>query len=741
MAVAAAGIAALADAAPTGVESVDTVERAAFAVALVLAGSRARRWSLVSAAVLVAVVGEGWFALVGFAGVGMGWVLVSQDRRSRVIGAAVGALVAVGLQHAGGHQARWGTLAVAAAAVPILVSGYRNAPRLHRRRIRTGVLVVVALTSIVLVAALSAGLTARRSLQEAVSQTAAGVGAVEQGDREPARARFVAAGEAFEEAGAQLDSVWAPIAEALPVVSQNLRAVRSASEQGAAISAIAAETSGQVDYERLSLDDGGVDLSVLESFRRPVGRAHRALTEASASLAEARSPWLTSPISDRLDEFAVRVGRYRTEVALARHAIDEAPPILGGGGTRRYLVLLGNPAEARDLGGHIGNWAELTLDGGRIDLVEVGGPNDLVLPRSERSGPYPASLLDLQPRRFPQNWGADPDLPTVARLSAELFEEATGRAIDGVLYADPRAFAAFVALTGPKEVERLEPAFSVTSANAEKFLVSDQYELFRSEAVGDRSVSNLVRAVFDDLTGTKLPKPQRLAKMFSPLVHEGRFAFESLHPGDRKLLDRLAIRDEVPDAGDGDLLGVVTRNANPSKIDAYLRRDTSADIRWDPETGVVSTTVTVQLANFAPSGGLTRTVSGNALGRPPGTNVTDLAVLTPLELRSVSIDGERSPARPVFDGRYWRHTVRVELAPGARRTVRFRLEGSVAPGPEHHLEVLGQPLVNESTVRIRVRAAGGRIRADGRARASGDGVRVEVPGDQDVLVPLVLSAN
>ena len=83
--------------------------------------------------------------------------------------------------------------------------------------------------------------------------------------------------------------------------------------------------------------------------------------------------------------------------------------------------------------------AEVVATDGRLDVVRVGGPYDLFGPAgpdrpflADRSS-FPRSLLEMNPTRFPQNWGATADLPTVARLAAELYPQSRGGApLDGV---------------------------------------------------------------------------------------------------------------------------------------------------------------------------------------------------------------------------------------------------------------------------------------------------------------------
>src|SRR5690606_8357779 len=137
-------------------------------------------------------------------------------------------------------------------------------------------------------------------------------------------------------------------------------------------------------------------------------------------------PWLVGPLRDGLDELLDELGAAGDSALTAELAVEEVPGILGAEGPRRYLMLLGNPAEARDIGGHIGNWAEVIAENGVLTISVVGQPYDLSSPATSpplslTGGAYPQSLMELRPQYFPQNWGGTADFPTVARLAKELY--------------------------------------------------------------------------------------------------------------------------------------------------------------------------------------------------------------------------------------------------------------------------------------------------------------------------------
>jgi len=332
------------------------------------------------------------------------------------------------------------------------------------------------------------------------------------------------------------------------------------------------------------------------------------------------------PVAERMQELTSRVRRAHSDAVTARLGVEAAPGLLGATAPRRYLLLLGNPAEARDLGGHLGNWAEVVATDGRLEVVRVGGPYDLFGPAgpdrpflADRSS-FPRSLLEMNPTRFPQNWGATPDLPTVARLAAELYPQSRGGApLDGVIYADPTAFAAAIGITGPVPVPGTD--ITVDSDTAAQFLERGQYGLFSRESEGDEAVTELVRTALDRLLEGRLPAPDAVASAFGPSVDGGHLKFFSLHESDRELLERLHLDGAIAVTRGDDALAVITRNANPSKIDSYLKRSidqrpaaveaaTASRSRSSPSTYSLTTSLRSSLSNGSASSRVTnRTVS------------------------------------------------------------------------------------------------------------------------------------
>jgi len=697
------------DAAPTGAEGVDAIYRIGLLATCIAAGARARRRTLLMAAGLVALGSDSWMLVPAAGALAVSFTLAWTDRRDRVVGGVAGGLIGWAALELAWPASPSGatTLLAAIALLPMWFSAYRVARRSTRRWIRRALLALAAVTFLgVLVGAVLA-LTQRSTLTQAADTTAEAASALVSGAADGSSGAFRSSEQQFRSVSAATGSWWATPTELVPIVAQNVRAVDVAAQSGAELTAAAARLAESVDYDALSTPDGSIDLARLRGFRAPATAAAEAVAAAEDAMASVDSPWLVPPIARQRDEFSSEISRAASATDVGALAAEELPALLGADGPRRYLLLLGSPAEARDIGGHLGNWAELVADDGKLTLARVGEPYELfgpgTDPRPQLSSDLeiPASLAEMDPTRFPQNWGSSPDLATVARLAADLYPQAAGgSAIDGVLYADPAAFAALLEVTGPIEAA----GRALDAQNAVQFLTVDQY-LEPSAQVS--SVTPLIRAALERFTGSTLPGPRQLADVFGSAIQRGHLQFVTIDDTGTSLLASVGLDQPISPPRGGDLLAVINRNANPSKIDSFLHRSIDYRVNWEPDTGAVTSRVVATLRNDAPASGLPPVVNGAATATPPGTNRTEVSVLSPFAAVGMMIDGDDVPfgSRDDVNG-LRRYTVTVDLPPGAERTVILDLVGKVEAGPEYRLRWYNQPLANEDDSQVVARLDG-----------------------------------
>ena len=685
--------------------------RGAAGALVVLAASRARRWALFWAGAVLAVFSTGLMLYLAALAIGILTVLAWFDRRDRVLTAIVGLLlsvVAFDLGDVGFHGLT--ALVGVVASVPVLVSGYNNSNSRWRRVARWSVAGLGIATVVGSLAALAAVAVHRGDLDSAITKATSGLDALEGGESAAAAEDLADADAKFSSTAATFNGPLLALSRAVPVVSQHVTAVGDLADTGADLADSARQVSGVVDYDSLLLADGGVDLTTLQAYRDPIIRSERAVTDALAVVDEHRSSWLLAPLADRIDSLEEDLLRVAPGTRLARLAVDGLPAMLGGDTPRRYLILVGSPAEARDLGGHIGHWVELEADAGVVSLTETGPIVDLWTAEGAEyrrlldPSSYPDSFIANRPQNFPQNWGATPDLPTAARAAAELYPQSGGLPIDGVAYIDPKGIAALLEITGPVTA----PGFpGVLSAdNAVQYLVADQYTQ-HGEDEGSTILTALLEEVFGQLTTIALPGPERLGRILGPVTRAGNLQFWSFGEDDAPLLDRVGVSGRLPAVPPGqDFLSVLTSNANPNKIDRYLRRTISHEVQWSRDNDRLETLTTIELSNTAPAAEDPPVVFGNDRGLPPGTNRTVLSVLSPLTATEMRVDGEPVPfsQRREFDR--WRYAVTVEVPPGETTSVELVAAGDGPLGDTYRLTLAPQPLITPDEVTVAVTADG-----------------------------------
>jgi hypothetical protein len=127
---------------------------------------------------------------------------------------------------------------------------------------------------------------------------------------------------------------------------------------------------------------------------------HTAIDGLGSAIADVRSPWLVAPLQDRLVTLDADVVKNAARAENALLAANLALAMLGGSGARHYFVAFTTPAEARGLGGFMGNWAEPTIDNGHITMSNFGRHSDL-----SAGGANPGERKITGPAEFIKHWG------------------------------------------------------------------------------------------------------------------------------------------------------------------------------------------------------------------------------------------------------------------------------------------------------------------------------------------------
>ncbi len=669
---------------PTGQPGVDAVWRAILVALGAVSGARARRWTLFGVALAASVFAEGVGLIAGLGALAAISTVLAVDRRNWVVGAVAGAGATIAMMSLRPVGPVWLTALLGTTLYLVLaVSAWGRLGREARRRVG---MVAAGIVVVAVVGMLAAGIVTlgvRSELERAVDSTRRGAAAAREAETGNATVLLGEASGSFSDVADQLDSPLLGPARIIPGVAQNLNALRTGAQLGRDLNDSAAFAATSIDYEGLRQEGGGVDLASLTAIEVPVEAVANSLDDAVAELDGITSPWVVAPLRARLDEVALEVNGLAEETSLAQLALREVPGLLGSDGSRRYLVMVANPAEGRDFGGFMGGWALITIDQGDLSLEESGTPIDLYPPAPDRpkldpSVAIPTSFAEMAPYRYPQNWTASVDLDVVTSVAADLMQ-ANGRGeIDGVIYVDPAALGALVELTGPIPVPGT--VAEVNATNTEAFFTRDQFRVLPQNPEGDQALADLTGEIFDRLGSADLPGPKTLADTFGPLVADGHLAMATVEDSDQAILGRLGMSAPMPQP-ERDLLAIVERNLAPNKLDVYLDRKHDYVVDWDGDAGNRRGTLTSTYTNDVDPNGLPDVVVGNYTGDPPGTQVREVAILSPSNQVILEVDGERRSAVTTVDEKLFRHAVLVKIPPGGSTELRWTVDGSLPAGP------------------------------------------------------------
>jgi len=696
--------AVLGGASPTGITVVDIVYVGGAGAALAFAGGRARRFSWLASGLLAL-----WFTpttvgrLASIAALLLAVYAVQQGRR-RVFGAAIGAILAFVLGDLGDGAFLGATVLYAAvAALPIVVSGARLMPSHLRRPVAlAGSIAAGAAMLASLLFGLSA-LFAIGNIGDGIDSANNGFDLVSNGDQAGATRAFEASSSSFDSARSKVSGFWTLPARLVPLVGQHARAVQVVTSEGVALTDIAAQAAQSVDPDDVRLIDGRVDLGLIEDLQPVLERTERALDRAIDRVGDARSQWLVAPVDERFDELLTELTEAKPAAHTAAVAVRELPTFLGADGPTNWLIAITTPAEARGLGGLLGNWALVQADEGRITILQSGRNEDINAALRTRdvelSGP--AQYLErwgrFEPNRFFQDVTLSPDLPMVAEVAANLFTAATDQPVDGVIVVDPYAVAAILRLSGPVSTDEI----TLNHRSVVPFLLEDQYIQYEDDENGRvRALRQLVEGAFAALTAGELPGPNAVADILGPVVEQDRIGIWWADGGGGDELVAVAGLDSRFPRTSGDLVALVHQNAGQNKLDAHLRRE--LDYRLRVDDGRAEGTVTVTLHNDIADLSLPSSIVGNNdQGYALGTNVVRLTVHTALGFQSARLDGEEIVIERQIAFGHDAITALIEVPPGSSRILEIDVGGELPSGP-YSLNLPHQPLVNDDTVHLEV---------------------------------------
>jgi hypothetical protein len=685
---ASAAVAPLVGGHPVGSTALDWLWSAALAALGAYLGVRSKRVPLLAAAAVAVLAARTGPALAfGALSMAMG-VLSTRHLRRRAPfarGAAGGSAVVSLLATSDHASAPVVGVVVAAVALLLWTSGYRNAREGERRWLRFGLAGAAVLAAAASGLALVGVLDKSGLVDAGTLELQAGLAAARAGDASGAAAHFARVEAALSDARRDIGR-WGALGRAVPITAQHVDAVTSVLADVERATAAAGRVATIAD-DNLAVTAGSMDVEALAALEPPLRRAAEAFDAVVDEIEHQLEGPLLPPLVDRLHRIEDQAGRGRDEAAVGAEAARTVPGVLGRDGLRRYLVVFTSPAEARGRFGFPSSFAEVTFEHGRIRLGEHAstsqtfGATRYQQDAFDRGAPELRPYLDFGATRTLLSATISPDFPTVARVLAEMWEQSGRAHLDGVVRMDPSSLARLLRFTGPVAVAgRAAP---LTADNVEQFLLVDQYREFaggRTQAPRREVLDEVARVTFERLETANLPKPRTLIDIFGPMAREQHLDV-ALFDRSAQDLVRTAELDGSFAAPAVDGLAVTTVNRLGNKIDAFLER--SISYRGTVDDGQLDAEVEVELRNGAPASGLPDYIIGSTLtpAPPRGTNRTSVLVYTAVPARSAEIDGVEVPITSTLAGGWYLHQLVVDIPPGASSTISMHLVGALPAGP------------------------------------------------------------
>jgi len=703
--------ATLSNAAPTGLAGSDMFWSAAVVAVLATFGATARRWTwFLPAGVGALLAGDGLALTLAAVAVAIAFVSVLRNTRTRARGALVSGLGGVALLRAGPLGFHGLTAIITFLAIlPAIVSGYQHAGRRVRARARRVAGIAGAVIGLMIVGAVIGVVSVQDELADGARRIDQGLTAARSADDDLAAEQLDTAARSLTSAESTLTSWFVAPARSLPIVGPNLDAVGSLSSEAGRVAGVSSFAANSANLDALHFTGGRLDPAAVTAMKEPLEQVGTALESMDDEVLSDRSPWLVSMVSTRIDRLQEQVDEAIPDTESALDVLSVAPDLLGADGPKRYLVFFTTPVEARGRIGFPGNFAELVLDDGQMSMPRFGRVSELEADGANRVLALPPDMV-ARYSRFDvantwRNLTMTPDFPSFAIAVSQLYPQSGGLPLDGVMSVDPAGLAAIMRFTGGIEVPgRAAP---VTADDAALFLMSEQYSLYQDDNDLRLDVlDDVARTTFDRLTTSDLPGPRALSEQLDGVVDGGHIMFAPLDAGQFMLLQDTGVTGYLEPPAEGtDAVLVTTTNAAANKLDLFLRRSESYDVRWDPSTGEVSGTLRVTLDNQAPTEGYPDYVLGNAVDLPRGTNRSYVSIYSPFALEEARIGGQPVALQSEVELGRNVYSTFVDIPPGTSIDIEVDLSGSIE-GRRYQLALPVQPWATPDQASVRVEVVG-----------------------------------
>lgn len=308
------------------------------------------------------------------------------------------------------------------------------------------------------------------------------------------------------------------------------------------------------------------------------------------------------------DKFVSINDLYQTGANLA----PLANKLLGGEGTRTYLIVAQNSDEMRSTGGFPGSMGLLTVDNGSLSLGSFGSCWDLLpLSTSVQFSDLEYKIFDAGYTQISQPLDASVfiDFTRTADIWARAYEEQNHVHVDGVVSVVPSMVQTLLTVSG--ESITLSDGTTMDGSNATKVLEHDLYWKYLSASVASSENNDLCDALFAEaassafekvLSGFSFGSLKAYAEAMKDGFSSGSVIFWLNDEAEQSQIASFNISGALPSNEEEPQIGVYVGVIRASKLGWYLDCDTEVSAATPNPDGSSAYNVTVRLRNTLEEG-------------------------------------------------------------------------------------------------------------------------------------------
>lgn len=568
-----------------------------------------------------------------------------------------------------------------------------------------GLIAVVVTAGVVGNRVYAQAMDAKSSLEQAMPLASTVRDQIITGDTETSAAAIEQLTALTADARAQTDDgMWRHL-EWLPMIGDDLRAIRTAAEVTDDLATAVIAPASEFNLDALRPVDGALDVAAITRLQSTVDDASSALDDAWAELTALDRGDLLPQVDGALTQLTDALTAVRPVLGAANEIIGVLPAALGADEPRNYLLVFQNNAESRSTGGIPAAFALVTADKGGLHLAQQASSTDFRNARPSPIIPLDPALQALYGDKVGR-WVTDatmsPDFSESVEILRAYWQESFGTPVDAVISFDPVALSYLLEATGPMTVPTGsgEPV-TITSENAVDVLLHEAYQRFDQEQQ-DVFFAATARAVFTAVVSGGAA-PQALFASLTRAVDENRLLYSPATEAEAELVGDSKLSGRLPETNeDRTLLGVFVNDYTAAKMDYFMQLDVAAASTQctSPDSPTFTTTAT-----------LTNTITRKQVPPlsqsvdppryfPRGTVASYVVFYGPVgsTFTGASVDGE--PVRGTVVEHLGRGAVKIAVRnlPAQTRTITATFTGEAgAYGP---LEVQHTPMVRPVGVEL-----------------------------------------